>query len=184
MILTLVRHTTVSTDASTCYGQSDVDVTATFNNEAEKINQQLHHITYDKVFTSPLQRCSKLALFCGYSQAEKDNRLMELNFGNWEGVRWSEIDDPNLERWYTNWIDVPTTNGESFSELVARVKCFLNELKKNPYQNVLIFTHAGVIRAMAILAGIVEIEYAFSDFQIRYGEIKRIDFQELKHREI
>jgi alpha-ribazole phosphatase len=154
-----------------------VDVAETFSEEAEKVRRQLEGRSFDAVFSSPLQRCTKLASHCGFSQPRLDNRLMELNFGDWEGKEWNEISDPNLDSWYADWINVRTTNGESFANQLARVNNFMDELKTCRYNHVLIFTHAGVIRSLAVLLGLVQVENAFSDYGVDYGEIKKIEIK-------
>lgn len=171
MNITLVRHTSVACGPTVCYGQTDVDVADSFTREAEKVCLQLEGLHFDKVLSSPLQRCTKLATYCGYPSPEKDPRLMELNFGDWEGIPWADITDPHLEDWYQDWIHTRTTNGESFIEQVERVRLFLDELKKSGLREVLIFTHAGVIRAVAILLGLVDINLAFSDYKVEYGQV-------------
>ncbi|OJU37136.1 MAG: alpha-ribazole phosphatase [Bacteroidales bacterium 45-6] len=175
MKLTLVRHTSVDCKPNVCYGQTDVDVAHSFPQEAEKVRLQLEGTAFDAVFSSPLQRCSKLAAYCGYPQAINDKRLMELNFGDWEGIPWNEINDPNLDRWYLDWINTPTTNGESFAEQVERVKNFLGGLKATTHDQVLAFTHAGVIRATAVALGLIDIDLSFSDYSVEYGDIKSFD---------
>ena len=175
MKLTLVRHTAVDCLPTLCYGQTDVDVAKSFQDEAEIVRLQLHSMQFDKVFSSPLQRCVKLAAYCGFENIQLDNRLMELNFGDWEGQKWDEISDPNLEKWYADWILMSTTNGESFTDQIHRVEQFLQELSTAKWKNVLIFTHAGVIRCFAILLGLVDLEKAFSHYSVKYGEIKEFE---------
>jgi len=173
--ITLIRHTSVACGPTICYGQTDVDVAESFMEEAEKVKQKLDNRTFDAVYSSPLQRCTKLANFCGYNNPIWDKRLMELNFGDWENTPWTEISDPHLQNWYADWINTRTTNGESFADQVERVGQFLEELKATNLKNVLIFTHAGVIRAIAILLGLVEINQAFSDYKVEYGEVVNIN---------
>lgn len=107
MKLTLIRHTRVEVPAGTCYGNSDVDVAETFPEEAEKVKAGLVGTRFDAVYSSPLQRCTKLAAYCGFPDPVLDDRLKELNFGHWEGKRWEEIKDPKLQEWYDNWLNVP-----------------------------------------------------------------------------
>ena len=175
MKLTLVRHTSVACGSTICYGQSDVDVSTTFEAEAQAVKQQIMGKSFDAVFSSPLQRCLKLVDYCGFQHPTWDKRLMELNFGDWEMTPWNEITDPKLEKWYVDWVNEKTTNGESFSDQIQRVENFLKELKTSNYQQVLIFAHAGVIRAVAILLGLVDIHQAFSDYKVEYGEIHNFD---------
>lgn len=175
MKLTLIRHTSVNCESTICYGQSDVDVSSTFDAEAKVVKHKLNGKQFDAVFSSPLQRCIKLADYCGFQYPIWDKRLMELNFGNWEMTPWNEITDPQIQNWYANWINIAPTNGESFAEQVERVENFLEDVKSKESNEVLIFTHAGVIRAVAILLGIVNIENAFSNYNVEYGDIQCFD---------
>jgi alpha-ribazole phosphatase len=118
MKITFIRHSTLNIAQGICYGQSDVDVSANFDNEAQALRQTLLNKTFDAVFTSPLQRCSKLAKACGYAHAVPDSRLKELNFGAWEMKAWDEIVDPQIELWYSNWLDERPTDGESFYDMI------------------------------------------------------------------
>ena len=60
MDIYLIRHTAPLVDKGICYGQTDLDVTDSFEAELEQIRP---HIPGDikKVYSSPLQRCLKLA---------------------------------------------------------------------------------------------------------------------------
>jgi alpha-ribazole phosphatase len=175
MKITLVRHTSVACGPTICYGQSDVDVSASFETEANEVKNKLGKKQFDAVFSSPLQRCIKLADYCNFQHPVWDKRLLELHFGDWEMILWNEIADPHLENWYADWVNVKTTNGESFADQIKRVENFLNELKAGNYQQVLVFTHAGVIRSTAILLGLVDIHQAFSDYKLDYGQIIEFD---------
>lgn len=168
MKLTLIRHTRVEVPVGTCYGNSDVDVAETFPEEAKKVKEGLAGKRFDAVYSSPLQRCTKLAAYCGFSDPVLDNRLKELNFGRWEGKRWEEIEDPRLQEWYDNWLSVSPMGGESFLDQYNRVSSFLDELKENPFREVCIFAHGGTIQAILIYAGVYNFNQAFSN-DITYG---------------
>ena len=77
----LVRHTKTAVIPGTCYGNSDVDVADSFPEEAEKVRERLKGERFDAVYSSPLQRCRKLAAYCGYEAPVLDSRLKELNLG-------------------------------------------------------------------------------------------------------
>lgn len=150
-----------------CYGQSDVDVSTNFENEAQTLKLKIDTLHFDVVYSSPLQRCKKLADYCGYYHAIADNRLVELDFGDWEMQEWVNITDPQLECWYQNWLDEIPTNGESFAELISRVKSFIADLQNKNANSVVIFTHAGVIRAFKIILEKFDVEQAFN-FKVDY----------------
>lgn len=142
MTIYLIRHTAVEVPQGTCYGQTDVALKASFEEEAAMVSHRLKDIRPDIVFSSPLSRCTRLATFCGYPDAHLDNRLKELNFGEWEGQKWDELD---MTIWKENWITPPPPGGESFIEMYERVADFFNELAHSNDHTILVFTHGGVI---------------------------------------
>ena len=88
MEVILVRHTSVDVPPGTCYGQTDVALRSTFSEEAEAVYRRLAgYAPFDRVYTSPLSRCIRLAEYGGYADAVRDSRLLELNFGAWEMQR-------------------------------------------------------------------------------------------------
>ncbi|WP_243346460.1 alpha-ribazole phosphatase [Parabacteroides sp. FAFU027] len=174
MKLILIRHTSVAPHPGICYGQSDVDLAETFPVEAEAVANQIRHRQFDAVYGSPLSRCRKLASHCGYEEPILDNRLMELNFGNWEMQNWDEINDPHLQTWYNDWIYERPTGGESFHDMVLRVNEFIEELRQKNHREVCIFTHGGVIRIVKILQGHFPIEDAFRH-SVEFGEVVEFD---------
>ena len=169
LIATLIRHTSVAVAPGICYGQSDVDVSADFASEALAVASRLAARRFDAVYASPLQRCRKLAHYCGYADARLDRRLMEMHFGDWEMQAWEAIDDPQLARWYADWIGIAPTHGESLQSLIARVERFIAELRASALTRVALFTHAGVIRACGVVLGHFAAADAF-DFKVDYGD--------------
>ena len=92
MPVTLVRHTTPKVVPDTCYGRIDLDVADTFVEESTAVLSLLADV--DRVVSSPLQRCLKLAALISETfgvSSRTDERIMEFDFGAWEGLSWSEI---------------------------------------------------------------------------------------------
>ena len=185
MIVTLIRHTSVAVAPGICYGQSDVDVAASFAAEADAVRNKLAGRRFDRVYASPLQRCRKLAAHCGHVSPRVDDRLMEMHFGDWEMRAWEAIVDAQLDRWYADWIGEAPSRGESLCALVTRVGTFVGELadgrlgesneskesnESNQLERVAIFTHAGVIRAFGVVLGLFAVEAAF-EFKVEYGDV-------------
>ena len=153
----LIRHTKTAVIPGTCYGNSDVDVADSFLEEAGKVRERLKGESFDAVYSSPLQRCRKLAVYCGYENPILDDRLKELNFGSWEGQRWDE-----------DWLSMPAGGAESFLEQYNRVSAFLDDLKETGHEKVCVFAHGGTIRAALIYAGKYNFNQAFTD-DVDYG---------------
>ena len=84
MEIYLIRHTSVDVPAGYAYGQTDVPLKPTFEEEAEEVKKGLSDHTFDKVWTSPLTRCVRLANYCGFPEAEREDRIKEVNFGECE----------------------------------------------------------------------------------------------------
>lgn len=178
MEITLIRHTAVDVPPGVCYGQTDVPLKDSFEQEAAATLERLKASmpegrTFDHVYTSPLTRCVRLADYCGYPDAERDRRLMEINFGTWEMKPFDRNDDPRLQEWYADYLNVAATGGESFAMQYERVSGFLDELKQKPYRHVAIFAHGGVLICAQIYAGLITAEEAFSALT-PYGEMIRV----------
>ena len=175
MEVVLIRHTSVDVPKGTCYGQSDVPVAATFEQEAEATRQNLaQYLPFDQVYASPLTRARKLAAYCGYPQPRLDNRLKEMYMGEWEMQRYDDMQGEYLDAWYQDYMHLPTPGGESFQNVAARVGAFLDELKQKPYQRVAVFAHGGVLICAGIYGGLFKEAEAW-EHQVAYGGIQKIE---------
>lgn len=173
MNIWLIRHTKVDLKTGICYGQSDISLAHTFKDEALVIKNQVSEINFDKIFSSPLSRCKKLSDFLFNSEIIYDDRLMELNFGEWELQEWDKIKHPDIDRWMSDFVNTPCPNGESFIDLHNRVGTFLSEIKNNQYDNIAIVTHGGVIRSFIAHIKNEDLKNAFKR-EINYGTINKL----------
>lgn len=174
MKLIMVRHTSVDVTPGTCYGQSDVGLRESFPVEAAAVASRIARYAPDRIYTSPLSRCVRLAEHCGYSSALRDARLMEINFGEWEMKRFDEITDPRINEWYDDFFNVRATGGESFADQQARVADFLDDLRDSGCRCVIVFAHGGTILQAMMLQGQATKENAF-DMQPPYGGVIEMD---------
>lgn len=173
MEIILVRHTSVAVAKGTCYGWTDVALSDTFEQEATLTRTALlAHAPFDAAYSSPLSRATRLASFCGFENATIDPRLREMHMGDWEKQRFDEITDENLQRWYADYMNVRTTNGEGFPDIYARVSSFLNQLKTLSYRRVVVFAHGGVLICAGIYAGLFKRENAFENLTPFGGLLK------------
>ena len=163
MKVVLIRHTSVDIIPGTCYGQTDVPLTDTFPAEAAIVRNAIPDIRFDVVCSSPLTRCRRLAEFCGYPEPLMDDRIKELNFGDWEMMMYDEIDDPNIKNWHTHFVETPIPGGESFRDIYNRVSSFLDSLKESGAKNVLIFAHGGVLACAKVYAGQTKLKNIFDE---------------------
>jgi len=145
MIIHLIRHTTPDIKAGICYGQSDLALADSFEQEADAVLSKLLD-RYDAVYTSPLQRCALLAAKLDSANLMNDDRLIEYNFGDWELMPWDDFKSEASQNWMNNFIDQAAPNGDSMLSMQARVTEFWTDLVKSKYQRVAIVTHSGVQR--------------------------------------
>lgn len=173
MEILLVRHTTPNIEKGICYGHADIDVQTSFSKELELIKEQIQPKKTDLVFSSPLLRCKKLAESL-YETVIYDDRLKEINFGDWELKKWNEIEEKALNLWMSNFVTAAPTNGEAFADLYLRVSNFIKNLPK-PSKRIVIITHAGVMRSFFCYKNNIALEKAF-ELKLSYGEILSLEF--------
>lgn len=178
----LIRHTSVAIDKHVCYGQHDVALSSTFEEEAFKIKEHISTI-FDKLYSSPSTRCRLLAEKLDANSIAYDDRLLELNFGDWENKKWNEIDAQELHHWMNDFVHVKPSNGENLNELFGRTKVFMDELRSQPFTKVALVTHAGFLRcAMAYLLEI-PLTNIFK-LSIDYGQVLVIELGKEKQYDL
>lgn len=188
MEIYLVRHTTPDVAKGVCYGQADLDVTGSFETEAAIIRQHLP-VTPTAVYSSPLQRCKKLAehLFRDHT-IHLHGDLKEINCGSWEMRLWDEIPKAEIDPWMNDFVNVRIPGGESYTDVFERVsQCFNKIIQRyvsidgeglsvteDGMHRAVIVAHGGVIRS--ILSHITQTPLAdsFNVFSLHYGCVIKI----------
>ena len=196
MKLTLIRHTSLQVPSGVCYGQSDIDVAATFFDEAAATKAKIANMRFDAVYTSPLQRCHKLAQALNIGEAVHDERLKELHFGDWEMQAWDDIPRDYFDVWTQDYANLAPPNGETFSQMQQRNINFLNDIMKAGLQpqgsslqnisakadyscekaNICALTHGGVIRSLLAHVLNMPLKGLFR-FNVDYGSVTQIEFK-------
>jgi len=108
------------------------------------------------VYASPLLRARQTVEALGLSDAILDPRLMEQNWGTWEGLTRAEIlvrggPDAFVKAGSEQGDAFRPGNGESTGELHARVASFLSDVARQDCDAVAV-AHLGVLRAAYTLA--------------------------------
>jgi alpha-ribazole phosphatase len=176
MEIYLVRHTETICEKGICYGQSDVDIAAPFDEIFNRIISELP--SQALIFSSTLKRCSILAKHIQKNtnaiSYQEDDRLKEMNFGDWELKPWDEIPPEELNPWMEDFVNIPVSNGESFTELHSRVGGFLAEQISDLKHPVIIVAHAGIIRSILCHQTSLPLKEAFQN-KVDFGEVIRIE---------
>jgi len=86
-----------------------------------------------------------------------DERLMEIHFGDWEGLSWEQVREQAPTQFDARWADplnYPVPGGENYPMVFERVEAVLNGLTRDT----VIVAHAGILRSVLALRGGVDPE--------------------------
>ncbi|MBC8722743.1 alpha-ribazole phosphatase [Paraburkholderia sp. 31.1] len=156
MDIVLIRHPAVALEAGVCYGHSDVALaeSAEVTSNALAVKLASLQVPAPRVLiTSPLTRCAALATEIANDfgcVVSHDERLKEMDFGEWEAQRWDTIDRAVLDDWAANFEHARAHGGESVAQFVARVRAWFDAFAlTRELSPAYVVTHAGVMRAIA-----------------------------------
>lgn len=149
----LLRHgeTAWNADNNRYCGRTDIPLTQKGIGQAEEVKRQLEGVVFEKVFSSPLQRACDTASIASGREVIKDDRLIEADFGSWEGKTREEFRAENETLWL-NWSADPELyraggNGETGAAIVARVDSFFRSLQERYREgNFMVVAHNGINR--------------------------------------
>ena len=167
-------------------GQRDTELNAKGLAQATRVAGRLKnaaggHLEAAHFVASPLRRASRtmeiVRATLGLPEADYrvDQRLMEINFGSWEGSTWAQVRrrDPagaaarDRDRWHFR-PDGPAA--ESYAMLTERIAGLRAELDRPT----VMVAHGGVARALLVTLGHLDIRAA-PRIGIRQGEVLVLD---------
>ncbi|MFT7042682.1 MAG: alpha-ribazole phosphatase [Candidatus Azotimanducaceae bacterium] len=174
MHLILLRHTLPVLSADVCYGSLDIALAASAAADFAQVLSVLP--AFDRIISSPLQRCRLLAAHIGAHTGKSvilEPGLKEMDFGAWQGRAWDDIAIAEIDEWAADFEHGRPHGGESVAQLRQRLKVIALQLQtsqKRPGETVLAVTHAGVIRALVAMTRRTAEEGDERNIQIGYGE--------------
>ena len=175
--LWLLRHPPVVAEPGLCYGRTDLACTAEATRAVADAIAPLLPAAIE-VRTSPLQRCAGLADAIGdlrpdLRPAHRDARLAEMDFGQWEGRGWADIDPTELEAWTNDFADGRVgVDGETVRLFMRRVEAAWSDWQASAHDAIWV-THSGVMRAVLLLRNGVRCPVTAADWPrrpIAFGE--------------
>jgi len=169
--LYLIRHTTPRIAPGICYGQLDIDVADSFAEEANHVQSWLPPL--ELIIASPLLRAQRLAEHLAQAQGRElrvDTRLIEKNFGAWEGRAWDDIARSEIDAWAADVIGYAPPGGESAGQLMQRVQSLLRDVMLLPQRHIAMVAHGGSIRALLSLIAGVKLADTLN-WKIEYGAV-------------
>jgi probable phosphoglycerate mutase len=169
-----VRHGQTDWNAENrLQGQADIDLNALGREQANENGRKLAGLIPDPqdfdFVASPMKRTRetmeriRTAMGLEPHAYRTDPRLVEVNFGDWQGFTYAELErqHPGIsgERSLDKWDYLPSGEGaESYQMLYERIKPWFEELDRDT----VCVTHGGVIRALFRLVEKISKEEAAS----------------------
>ncbi len=170
MELFVIRHTEVQNPNNLCYGNYDISLKPNYEHKSKIFFENLPN-DLDQIYSSPSKRCTDLLDLHNLNfNIHKD--LRELDFGDWEGKKWDDIDQTHLNYWMEDYVNRSPKNGEKMIDLYKRSIEFTYKLVELDFQKILLVTHAGVIRSLISEALSINLNQIFN-IAVQYDEIYR-----------
>jgi len=154
----------------------DIGLSDAGRDQADALGRRLVGVEFARILSSPLVRARETASILRAAipdppEIEVDPRLAEMDYGDWEGLTYDEIDERDAaER--ARWEDDPATiacpGGESGTDVALRAEAFLvdliawhDALSGQPHERpILAVAHSSLNRVMICVAtGIPVREY-------------------------
>ncbi|HEU4410943.1 MAG TPA: histidine phosphatase family protein [Polyangiaceae bacterium] len=146
-LVVLVRHgETPWSLAGKHTGRTDIALTDAGRDAARRVGEALAGRAFARVLSSPLARALDTCRLAGFGdRAERDEALLEWDYGEYEGLTTPEIRAARPDWWL--WRD-GCPGGEAPGEVAARVDPLVASLAASE-GDVLVFAHAHLLRVLA-----------------------------------
>lgn len=138
LTLVLTRHgLTPRSQPEQHLGQRiDVELSEEGRAQARALGARLRGVTFDRIVSSPLARARETAAIVATDLASPapvstDPRLLEMDYGDWEGRTYAEIEAMDRIRrraWEADPASIRCPGGESGGDVAARARSFLGDL--------------------------------------------------------
>jgi broad specificity phosphatase PhoE len=168
--LYLVRHGhTIWSETGGVAGRTDIPLSDVGEAAVKTLGQTFTAETLlTHWYDSPLQRTrqtssilrTELSLVSNHPLPGicNDSRLVELNFGDWEGMTWDDVHrdyEEIMHHWGEDWVSRSPPNGESFDEQAHRCNQWLYDWEQGldscTDSSTMVVAHSGTIRAILCL---------------------------------
>lgn len=159
--LVIVRHGVTAWNREGRFqGRLDPPLSDSGRREADLVAERIAtdaRLSPDRIVSSSLARAFETAAAIGRAcgiDVGRDERLMEIGQGEWEGRTHAELEVSDAER-YLAWRDAggvrQPPGGEPIGSAEARVRSVLEELATTDAATVCLVSHGGTLRVLARL---------------------------------
>jgi len=151
----LIRHGETALNVKGCYyGRTDAVLSEKGISQARYLKEILKEVSFDYIVASPLVRAYNTAQIVMEEREQEifgDRRLMEQDFGIFEGMTYKEIQNTypkELDAWNEEFSTYRIPKGESFADVRSRAEDFLRDIpsgRESKGEKMLIVAHKGTL---------------------------------------
>lgn len=151
----MIRHGETVLNAKGCYyGRTDAVLSEKGISQARYLKEILKEVSFDYIVASPLVRAYNTAQIVMEEREQEifgDRRLMEQDFGIFEGMTYKEIQNTypkELDAWNEEFSTYRIPKGESFADVRSRAEDFLRDIpsgRESKGEKMLIAAHKGTL---------------------------------------
>ena len=149
--ITLVRHGEPK-QLGVLLGRTDIELSEL---GVQQLTDGVANLEFDRLITSPLKRCSLLAQEIALQRnvkLEVNHDIKEMDFGDWDGLSYEDLwlEKPSVGDFWQNPTKVTPPNGETLLNFQTRVNNWWQTLICEDKGDVVVITHAGVIKQVLV----------------------------------
>lgn len=151
----MIRHGETALNVKGCYyGRTDAVLSEKGISQARYLKEILKEVSFDYIVASPLVRAYNTAQIVMEEREQEifgDRRLMEQDFGIFEGMTYKEIQSnypKELDAWNEEFSTYRIPKGESFADVRSRAEDFLRDIpsgRESKGEKMLIVAHKGTL---------------------------------------
>lgn len=151
----MIRHGETALNVKGCYyGRTDAVLSEKGISQARYLKEILKEVSFDYIVASPLVRAYNTAQIVMEEREQEifgDRRLMEQDFGIFEGMTYKEIQNiypKELDAWNEEFSTYRIPKGESFADVRSRAEDFLRDIpsgRESKGEKMLIVAHKGTL---------------------------------------
>jgi broad specificity phosphatase PhoE len=117
------HSTSVDNEQGLASGHFDVELSELGRTQAREMGDRYRWRDLSAIYTSDLKRAMETAALAFESPAIADRRLRECDYGTWTRCRLEQMQAERLD-----FVDKPFPQGESYQDVVARTRGFLDDV--------------------------------------------------------
>ena len=144
----IVRHGEVPHNALKQYNNENEDLNENGIRQANELKEKIKNINYDIIISSPLLRAKHTAQIINVNNKKIliNDKLKERDPGDLSG---KPLTVTNRDEYWNYNTTIRYGTSENIREFFKRIYNFLEDLKKEDYESVLIVAHSGVSKAFS-----------------------------------